>query len=109
MLTDDHIVKRAREVGGTLTARCPTRPDPSAPPEISGNWILTPASTTACVIEPNNLHPGDLVVLTVPRDLTDRARERIRQAFEDHLAHGVKVVVLEEGIRVENILRPGRP
>ncbi len=48
---------------------------------------------------------GDLVVLSVPGPISEACAARLNACFQDHLAPGVKVIVLGDGMKVDGVLR----
>jgi hypothetical protein len=70
--------------------------------QMSDNNEPEPVEITATIIKRSELCKGDLIVVSCPGILTDKAHERLVKFFGD--VAGVKVAVLEMGIKIDAIL-----
>jgi hypothetical protein len=70
------------------------------PVRLPGNEL----AYTVHVIERTQLQPGDLLVLTTPQFLTNKAVEMITARMRGLLPSGVQVVLLDGGLTIDGIV-----
>ena len=73
--------------------------------ETGGEQIPGELVTSINRFEVVEVHPGDIIFLSIPDQLSDKARERLNEQLKTELPNN-RVIILEKDLHVDCIVRP---